>query len=150
MEPPQKTKVSYTDDDGKNRVISILPEQIQYYDRWRKIKQGLENGKWNAENRQKAYDAMEKCLKLFACQKSNYVAMTCECGATVNRGVIARHRATTKHSKRMEQLEKEEMPTEPIELADTDKICECGQIVSKANYARHLIGSRHAKHMVNK
>lgn len=154
MEPPQKTTVSYTDDDGKVRHTSILPEQLQYYDRWRKIKHALESNKLNSGQRQKAYDEMDKCVKLFTYQKSKDEPTTCDCGCVVIRSQLARHRATAKHTKQLEALnqeqEEEEMPRQPIQIADTDKICECGQVVSKANYARHLKGSRHAKYIQTK
>jgi hypothetical protein len=150
METPQKTRIAYTDENGMNRVISILPEQMPFYIKYQKTKEEIENGRWKGENREKAYECLEKCIAGFTYQKSKDEPMECECGAIINRCVIARHRATAKHLKQMEALKQDENPKEPIQLADTDKICECGQVVSKANYARHLIGNRHAKYMQNR
>ena len=74
----------------------------------------------------------------------------CECGCSIMRCQMARHRATAKHAKQLEALNVEEKPKEPFVMANTDKICECGQVVSKANYARHIEGNRHAKYMLTK
>lgn len=146
----EKTRISYTDADDKTHTISILPEQVKYYDRWRQIKQEIDSGKWKGENRQKAYAAMEKCVKLFTYQKTKDEHIECECGCSIMRCQMARHRATAKHAKQLEALNVEETPKEPFVMANTDKICECGQVVSKANYARHIEGNRHAKYMLTK
>ena len=149
MDPQIKTRVSYTDEDGKERIISILPEQMPFYEKWRKTKEEIENGRWKGENRQKAYECMEKCLKRFTYQVSKDLPMKCECGIIVNTCVIARHRATNKHAKMMQALEESKKPKPPPSpIAETDKLCECGKIVSKANYARHIQGNQHSKLML--
>lgn len=90
---------------------------------------------------------MEKCTKLFTYQKSKDENINCEWGCIIIRCQMARHRATAKHTKKLEALNIEEKPKEPFVMADTDKMCECGHIVSKANYARHIQGKRHANYM---
>jgi hypothetical protein len=147
----QKTRISYIDEDCKSRIITISNELLPYYDKWRKTKEEIENGRWNGANREKAYDCMEKCLAKFTYQSSKDEPIKCECGAIINRCVIARHRTTTKHIKQMKVLE-EQNPEEPTEIVieKTDKMCECGQIVSKAHYARHIMSSRHNKYMESK
>jgi len=146
----EKIRISYTDENANEHKISILPEQMPYYKRWREIKQEIDSGKWKGENREKARAAMEKCIKLFTYQKTKDEPVICDCGLSIMRCHMARHKNTAKHAKQLEAVNIEEKPKEPIQIADTDKICECGQVVSKANYARHIDGNRHAKYMETK
>lgn len=149
METPQKIQVAYTDANDKNHIISILPEQMPFYNKWRKTKEEIENGRWKGENREKAYECMEKCIKAFTYQKSKDEYIKCECGCDIMRCQMARHRATAKHDKMMEALEASQLPKPPPPpISDTDRMCECGKVVSKANYARHIQGNQHAKLML--
>ena len=153
MDTPQKIRVSYTDENDKARIISILPEQVQFHKRWREIKEIVESGRLSDEKRERARENMVKCIKLFTYQKTKDEPITCECGCEVIRSQLSRHRATAKHEKMLESIETPREPREPREpavITDTDKICECGQVVSKANYARHINGNRHAKYMQNR
>jgi hypothetical protein len=153
MDTPQKIRVSYTDENDKARIISILPEQVPFYNKWRQTKEEIENGKWKGENRRKAYECLEKCVKKFTYQKTKDEPIICECGCEVIRSQLSRHRGTAKHEKMLEAIATPQEPREPREPAvikDTDKICECGQVVSKANYARHINGNRHSKYMQNR
>ena len=146
----EKIRISYTDANDKEHHPSILPEQLKYYDRWREIKEIVESGRLKEEKALRARENMEKCIKLFTYQKTKDERIECECGISVIRCQMARHRATSKHTKQLEALNIEEKPKEPFVMADTDKMCECGHIVSKANYARHIEGNRHAKYMLIK
>ena len=149
MDTPQKIRVSYTDENDKARIISILPEQVQFHKRWREIKEIVESGRLSDEKRERARENMVKCIKLFTYQKSKDEYITCECGCELMKCQMARHRATLKHSKIMEALEASQMPKPPpAPIANTDKLCECGKVVSKANYARHVEGNQHAKLML--
>lgn len=147
----EKIRISYTDAaNDKTHIISILPEQVKFYDRWREIKEIVESGRLNREKALRARENMEKCVNLFTYQKTKDEHIECECGCSIMRCQMARHRATSKHTKQLEALNIEETPKEPFVMADTDKMCECGHIVSKANYARHIDGNRHAKYMETK
>lgn len=145
MDSQPKFCAAYTDHDGRERYISILPNQVPAYDKWRKTKEELANGKWKGENLVKAVKCMEKCYNIFTYQIEKDLPIACECGCMITKCTMARHRATSKHKKLMEAK-----PTEssaPVKLAETDMVCECGMIVSKANYSRHLKNSRHMKAM---
>jgi len=146
----EKTRISYTDENDKTHITSILPEQMPYYKRWREIKEIVESGRLSDEKRERARENMEKCVKLFTYQKTKDEPVICDCGLSIMRCHMARHKNTAKHTKQLEAVNIEEKPKKPIQIADTDKICECGQVVSKANYARHIDGNRHAKYMETK
>jgi hypothetical protein len=146
MESQPKYCAAYTDLDGKNRFITLtLPKQIQAYEKWRKTRDEIENGKWKGDNLVKAVKCMEKCYDIFTYQKEKDLPMECECGCMITRCTMARHRATSKHKKLMESKPTAASP--PVALAETDLVCECGMIVSKANYSRHIKNSRHLKAM---
>lgn len=147
MDPQPKYCAAYTDLDGINRHISILPDQVVAYDKWRKTRDELANERWKGENIQKAVKCMEKCYEIFTYQMEKDLPMECECGCIITRCTVARHRATSKHKKLMESKPTAASP--PVALAETDLVCECGMIVSKANYSRHIKNSRHVKAMEN-
>lgn len=146
MDPQTKYCAAYTDLDGRNRFITLtLPKQIQAYEKWRKTRDELENGKWKGDNLVKAVKCMEKCYDIFTYQMEKDLPMQCECGCVITRCTMARHRETSKHKKLMESKPTKTSP--PVALAETDLVCECGMIVSKANYSRHIKNSRHLKAM---
>jgi hypothetical protein len=145
METPQKFCAAYTDLDGRERYISILPNQVAAYDKWRKTRDELANGKWKGENLAKAVACMNKCYNLFTYQMDKDLPIECECGCLIIKCAMARHRATNKHKKLMEAKPTSSSPS--VTLAETDILCECGMIVSKANYSRHVKNSRHLKAM---
>jgi len=146
MDPQPKYCAAYTDLDGKNRFISLtLPKQIAAYEKWRKTRDELDNGRWKGENIQKAVACMNKCYNIFTYQMEKDLPVECECGCSVIKSQFARHRATSKHKKLMEAKPTPSSP--PVALAETDMVCECGMIVSKANYSRHLKNTRHMKAM---
>lgn len=150
METPQKTRVTYVDSAGKYHIISILENQVKFYNRWREIKIEIESDKWKGDNLIKAQNCMDKLVKKFTYQIQKDEYINCECGCEIMRCQMARHRETAKHNKIMELISETRMKTEPVEIADTDILCECGQVVSKANYKRHTEGSRHQKSMEKK
>lgn len=145
MNPQKKELVSYTDDNGRDRFISLLPEQMKYYDNWRRIKTAIERGKLTDERRELAYENLEKCIKIFTYQVGKDEIVDCECGCKITKCTIARHRATKKHSKLMDAIENPPSPSPPAVVLETDMMCDCGMIISKANYARHIKNSRHTR-----
>jgi hypothetical protein len=150
MESQKKITVSYTDDKDKVHIISILPEQASYHKRWREIKEIAESGRLSAEKRERAYENMEKCIKLFTYQAEKDLPIVCECGCQVMKCHLAKHKVSPKHYKLMDAIENPPAPKPPVAMSNTDIVCECGMIVSKANYARHIKNSRHIKALENK
>lgn len=153
MENSDKILISYTDDKEKVHVVHIAKEYEHIYKEWLKVKSELDKGancKWKGEQRQKAYDALERYSKKFTYQIDKDKPIDCECGCQVTKCQLARHRATSKHEKLMELKNNPPAPRPPVAMSNTDIVCECGMIVSKANYARHIKNTRHIKALENK
>jgi hypothetical protein len=153
MENSDKILISYTDENERVHVVHIAKQYEYIYKKWLEVKSELDKGancKWKGEQRQKAYDALEKYSKKFTYQIDKDKPIDCECGCQVMKCHLARHKVSPKHYKLMDAIENPPAPRQPVAMSNTDIVCECGMIVSKANYARHIKNSRHIKALQKK